>query len=176
MKTFFKKLEYRFLVESIKIKNASFPCKIAIPEANVKTNRTVSTNETITKNAVFPVTTLFFWKFCFSLSTSYKRLISCANNPNAHIHTFYKHWSLIWRCFFPVSILKRIVKWTEPCKCVILLVSKIVWHMRINPSLKEWGFWYLILTGEFPPWFLLSSLCSPIPVKAAYLHWKKLVT
>ena len=44
MKTFFKKLEYRFLVESAKIENASFPYKTAIPEANVKTNRMVSTN------------------------------------------------------------------------------------------------------------------------------------
>ena len=36
-KTFFKKLEYRFLVESTKIENASFPYKTAISEANVKT-------------------------------------------------------------------------------------------------------------------------------------------
>ena len=33
-KTFFKKLEYGFLVESIKIENASFPYKTAISEAN----------------------------------------------------------------------------------------------------------------------------------------------
>ena len=39
-KTFFKKLEYRFLVERIKIENASFPYK--------------------TENWVLPVTTLFF--------------------------------------------------------------------------------------------------------------------
>ena len=43
MKTFFKKLEYRFLVESTKIENASFPHKTAISDANVKTNRIVST-------------------------------------------------------------------------------------------------------------------------------------
>ena len=36
-------MEYRFLVESTKIKNASFPCKTAIPEANVNTNRMAST-------------------------------------------------------------------------------------------------------------------------------------
>ena len=37
-KTFFqKKLGYRFLVESTKIENASFPYKTAISEANVKT-------------------------------------------------------------------------------------------------------------------------------------------
>ena len=39
----FKKLEYRFLVERTKIENASFPYKTAISEANVKTNRTVTT-------------------------------------------------------------------------------------------------------------------------------------
>ena len=31
-KTFFKKLEYRFLVESTKIEKASFPYKISISE------------------------------------------------------------------------------------------------------------------------------------------------
>ena len=46
MKTFFKKLEYRFLVESTKTENAPFPYKIAISEANVKTNRMVSTKRT----------------------------------------------------------------------------------------------------------------------------------
>ena len=42
-KTFFKELEYSFLVESTKIKNAYIPRKTAIPEANVKTNGMVST-------------------------------------------------------------------------------------------------------------------------------------
>ena len=37
MKTFFKKLEYRFLVEITKIENASFTYKTTISEANVKT-------------------------------------------------------------------------------------------------------------------------------------------
>ena len=43
MKTFSKKLEYRFLVERIKIEKASFPYKSAILEANVKTNKMVIT-------------------------------------------------------------------------------------------------------------------------------------
>ena len=42
-KTFFKKLEYYFLVESTKIENASFPYKTTISESNVKTNRMVNT-------------------------------------------------------------------------------------------------------------------------------------
>ena len=69
-KTFFKKLKRCFLVESTKIENTSFPYKTTTSEANIKTNRMVST-----KNGVFPVTTLFFGKFCFSLRTSYKELI-----------------------------------------------------------------------------------------------------
>ena len=35
-KTFFKNLKYRFLVESTKTENASFPCKAATSESNVK--------------------------------------------------------------------------------------------------------------------------------------------
>ena len=35
-KPFFKKLEYRFLVETTKIENGLFPFKTALPEANVK--------------------------------------------------------------------------------------------------------------------------------------------
>ena len=90
----FKKLENRFLVKSTKTESASFPYKTAISQATVKTNKMVTT------------TTLFFWKFCFSLRTSYKELTGCTNNQNAHICTFCKLWSFIWRCFFPVSILK----------------------------------------------------------------------
>ena len=36
-------MEYRFLVESIKIENAIFPNKTVLSEANVKTNRMGST-------------------------------------------------------------------------------------------------------------------------------------
>ena len=54
--------------------------------------------------------------------------------------------SVMLNLFF--YVFKGIVKWAESCKCVI---SRILWHKRINPSLKEWRFWYLILTGEFPP-------------------------
>ena len=38
METFFKKLEYRFLVESTKIENASLSYKTVSSEAKVKTN------------------------------------------------------------------------------------------------------------------------------------------
>ena len=49
----FEKLEYHFLVESTKIENASFSYKTAIPEANVKTNKIVSTKWTYHKEKSF---------------------------------------------------------------------------------------------------------------------------
>ena len=33
--------------------------------------------------------------------------------------------------------VQGIVKWGEPCKCVILLVSRILWHKRINPYFES---------------------------------------
>ena len=78
------------------IENASFLYKTAIWEANVKTNRLVSTKWTYHK---------FFWKLYFSLRTPYKKFIWCTNNANGRICTFWKCCSFIWQCFFPVSIL-----------------------------------------------------------------------
>ena len=106
MKTFFKKLENRFLVESTKIENPSFLFKTAISEANVKTNRMVSVKWTYHKDWVLPVTTLFFWKLFFSLRNSYKELIWCTNDSNTHILTFYKPWSLTWDKEFKSGLSK----------------------------------------------------------------------
>ena len=46
-------MDYRVLVESTKIENASFLYKTAISEANVKTNRMVSTKWTYHKEGSF---------------------------------------------------------------------------------------------------------------------------
>ena len=81
--------------ESTKIEKPSFPYKTIISETNVKTNRMVSIKWTYHKEQGLRVTILFFWKFCFSLRTSYKELIRCTNDPNAHIRTFCKCWSFI---------------------------------------------------------------------------------
>ena len=90
-------------------------------------------NGPIKKNGVLPVTTLFFRKFCFSLKTSYKELIWCTNDPDAHIRTFYKRWSFIWRCFFPMSILNVVVKevWYNKNLMIKFL------YIFLNFSLKE---------------------------------------
>ena len=67
-KTFLKKLENRFLVETTKVENTSFAFKTALSEGNVKTNRMVTTKWTkITKSGVLPVTTLLFLENLFQL-------------------------------------------------------------------------------------------------------------
>ena len=106
LKTFFKKLEYRFLVTALRLKTHHIHTKLPYQKPMLRQIEWWIQNGPITKNGVLPVTTLFFWKFCFSLRISYKELIWCTNNPNICIRNFCKHWSFIWRCFFPVSILK----------------------------------------------------------------------
>ena len=69
-KTFFKKLEYRFLVETTKIENTSFPFKTALSEANVKTNRMATTKLTYHKEWSFPSNCfIFLEKFISVLET-----------------------------------------------------------------------------------------------------------
>ena len=74
-KIFFKKQEHHFLVETTKIESASFPFKTALSVANVKTNRMATTKWTYHKEWVLLVTALFFWKICYSVTTSQKELI-----------------------------------------------------------------------------------------------------
>ena len=62
---YFKKLEYRFLVESTKIENASFSYKTVISEANLKTNKTVSIKWTYHKKWSFATNYFIFLKILF---------------------------------------------------------------------------------------------------------------
>ena len=70
MKPFYEKLEYRFLVEITKIENTSFSLKIALLEANVKTNRMATTKWTYHKEWSFASNYFIFWKICSSFRTS----------------------------------------------------------------------------------------------------------
>ena len=53
MKTCSNKLEYRFLAESTKIENRSFTYETVTLEANIKTNRMLSTKCTYQKEGSF---------------------------------------------------------------------------------------------------------------------------
>ena len=52
-KTLYKKLVYRFLAETTKVENTSFPLKTALLEANVKTKRIGTTKWTYHKECGF---------------------------------------------------------------------------------------------------------------------------
>ena len=67
-RTFFKKLEYGFLVESTKVENASFAYKTAISEATAKTNRIVSTKSTYHKEQSFASSYFIFLKILFQFN------------------------------------------------------------------------------------------------------------
>ena len=64
-KTFFKKLEYHFLVETTNIWSTSFPFKTALPEANVKANRIATTKLTYHKEWSFAINRLIFLENLF---------------------------------------------------------------------------------------------------------------
>ena len=59
-KNFFKKLEYRLLVEATKIKNTSFSFNTALSEANDKANEMATTKWTYHKKWSFVSTYLIF--------------------------------------------------------------------------------------------------------------------
>ena len=65
MKTFFRKLKYRFLVERTKIEKASLPYKTAISEANVKANRMLATKWAYHREQSFTSNYFIFLKALF---------------------------------------------------------------------------------------------------------------
>ena len=73
-KTFFKKLEYRFLVESTKIGNTLFPYKTVLSEANIKTNGMVSTKWIYHKEQRFASNYFIFLKILFQFKNLLKRV------------------------------------------------------------------------------------------------------
>ena len=94
-KTFFKK------VKALRLKMHHFHTKLPCQKPMLRQIEWWVHNELITKNGVLPLTTLFFWKFYFSLSTSCKELIWYTSDPDVHISSFCKRWSFIWPVLFP---------------------------------------------------------------------------
>ena len=100
-KTFFKKLEYRFLLKVIGLKT-HFPTKLPCQKPTLRWIKWRVQDEPIRKNGGLLLSALFFWKYCYCLINSYKELIWCTNYINVHIHTFeeagvlYKGSFLLW--------------------------------------------------------------------------------
>ena len=73
-KTFFKKLEHPFLVETTKIESTSFSSKTALSEANVNTNRMAATKWTYHKEWSFAGKYLIFFGKFVPVSNLLKRV------------------------------------------------------------------------------------------------------
>ena len=101
-KTFFKKLEYRNKLKALRLKTHHFHTKLPHQNLMLRQREWWVKNGPMTNNGVLPLTTLIFWKFCFSLGTSYIELIWCTNNPNAHVRTFLQELQFYLTCFFLV--------------------------------------------------------------------------
>ena len=86
---FFKKLEYRSLVKRTKIEKASFPYKTATSEANVKTNRVVTTKWVYRRERGFASNYSIFWKVLFQ----FKNLLQI-------IDLMYQQPKRPYSCFF----------------------------------------------------------------------------
>ena len=69
-KTFFKKLEYRSLVEATKIENTSLPFKTALSKVNLRQIEWRLQNGPIINSGVLPVPAYFSWKICSDFRTS----------------------------------------------------------------------------------------------------------
>ena len=73
MKTFFKKLEYHFLVETTGTENKSFPFKIAPSETNVKTDRMATIKWTYHKGWSFASNFFYFFGHLFPVLEPLKK-------------------------------------------------------------------------------------------------------
>ena len=104
MQTLFKKLEYRFLVESTKIDNITFPYKTARSEANVKTNRMGSTKLTYHKEQSFVSNHFPFSKILFLFRNLVFRLDLMYQPPKRPYSYFSKALEFYFRVFFSLRV------------------------------------------------------------------------
>ena len=98
---FTAKIEYRFLVESTKIDNITFPYKTALSEANVKTNRMGSTKLTYHKEQSFASNHFPFLEIVFQFRNLVYRVDLMYQPPKCPYSYFLKALEFCFRVFFP---------------------------------------------------------------------------
>ena len=107
-KPFLKNWSTVFWLKPLRLKTYNFHSTLLCYKPMLRQIEWQLQNGPITKSGVWPVTTLFFGKFVPVLEP-----FKTTNDLNVHIHIFRKRWSLILRCFFPVSIHNKAVSWTR---------------------------------------------------------------
>ena len=98
--SFFKKLGYRFLVES-KIEKSTFPYKTALSEGNVKTNRKGSARWTYRKEPCFTSKYFIFFENFISVEEPRKRVDLIYQLPKCPYSDFPKALEFYLKVLFP---------------------------------------------------------------------------
>ena len=135
-------------MEQSKLKNQAKKTKLLIDIRNYKKQWNYAVN--LNKNAKLEYFSRYDCKDGKLFWVNYKPYLSNKHSEADDEIVLKKDGELILKNKEIANILQGIVKGAEPSKCDIRLVSRILWHKWIIPSLKEWRFWYLILTGNFP--------------------------
>ena len=115
-KTFFKKLKYRFLVESTTIESVILSYKTAPSKTSIKANRMGSIKWTFTKKGVLPLTTLLFWKFSLSINSWF-------NVPTTQMFIFILFTST-WISFLRFFFVQRAWKLRSMSESWLVFCSK----------------------------------------------------
>ena len=110
-KTFFKKLEYCFLVESNKVKNVIFPYKASLSEVKFKTNRTGSIKWTYHKERSFVSNYFIFLKIVFQFKNLLQRVDLMHQLPKCPYSYFMKALEFYLKVLFLLSILNCTKIW-----------------------------------------------------------------
>ena len=100
-------MEYRFLFESTKIDNITFPYKTALSEANVKTNRMGSTKLTYHKERSFASNHFPFSKILFQFRNLVYRVDLMYQPSKCPYSYFSKALEFYFSVFFLMTILKK---------------------------------------------------------------------
>ena len=103
-KTLFKKLDYGFLVEILRLKTHHFHTKLSCQKPMLRQIEWGVQNRLLTKNGVLPVTTLFFRKFCLNLRTSYEELIWCTNTTQMAIFMLFESVGVLFEGAFSLWV------------------------------------------------------------------------
>ena len=113
VQTLFKKLEFRFLVESTEIDNTTFPYKTALSEASVKTNRMGSTKWTYHKEQSFASNHFPFLKILFQFRNLVYRVDLMYQPPKCPYSYFSKALEFYFRVFFSLWVSLKSI-WMRP--------------------------------------------------------------
>ena len=126
----FKKMEYRFLVESTKIDNITFPYKTALSEANVKTMG--STKLTHHKEQSFASNHFPFSKILFQFRNLVYRVDLMYQQPKCPYSYFPKVLEFYFRVFFPCEYPKNRFECGRNKECSRQCIhQKLIW-MKVN--------------------------------------------